>query len=402
MEERLQKILSRAGFGSRRECEEFIESGRVTVNGKLAELGMKVDPEQAHIRVDGIPVNYREPEKVYIAVNKPRFVLSDRVENDARQTVYDLVPNSESLFVVGRLDFESEGLVLMTNDGDLANKLTHPRFGKEKEYKVLLAKRPDYRQLEAWQRGVILEDGVRTAPAKVAITRAQGEGAWVRVVMKEGRKREIREICRTIGLPVVKLIRVRIGTLLLGQLQSREWANLKPQEVQALKDLVAGETPAGAAKTKVSSRPDARRSVTLTKRGAAPRRGSGSVRSEERNSDRPERRPYRTGSKPSPRREQGAGEPHSDRSEERSSGRPERRPYRARAKPSPRREQGAGESHSNRSEERSSGRPERKPFRAGAKPSPRREQGAGESRPERRSERKPFAKRKPSTRTAKK
>ena len=124
MEERLQKVLSRAGFGSRRECEEFIEAQRVTVNGELAVLGTKTDPEKDQIRVDGILLNYQEPEKAYIAVNKPRFVLCDRVENDARQTVYGLVPNSESLFVVGRLDFESEGLVLMTNDGDLANKLT--------------------------------------------------------------------------------------------------------------------------------------------------------------------------------------------------------------------------------------------------------------------------------------
>ena len=178
MEERLQKILSRAGFGSRRECEEFIAAQRVTVNGETAILGMKVDPDRDQIRVDGITINFQEPEKIYVAVNKPRFVLSDRADNDARQTVYQLVPNSETLFVVGRLDFESEGLVLMTNDGDLANKLTHPRFEKEKEYKVLVAKRPDTRQLSAWQRGVILEDGEKTAPANVSIARTQGDGAW--------------------------------------------------------------------------------------------------------------------------------------------------------------------------------------------------------------------------------
>ena len=243
MEERLQKILSRAGFGSRRECEAFIMDQRVTVNGETAILGIKVDPDRDQIRVDGISLNFQEPEKIYIAVNKPRFVLSDRADNDARQTVYQLVPNSETLFVVGRLDFESEGLVLMTNDGDLANKLTHPRFEKEKEYKVLVAKRPDTRQLSAWQRGVILEDGEKTAPANVSIARTQGDGAWLRVIMHEGRKREIREICRAIGLSIVKLIRVRIGTLLLGKLESREWRWLKPQEVKELKDLVAKKTP---------------------------------------------------------------------------------------------------------------------------------------------------------------
>ena len=317
MEERLQKILSRAGFGSRRECEAFIMDQRVTVNGETAILGIKVDPDRDQIRVDGISLNFQEPEKIYIAVNKPRFVLSDRADNDARQTVYQLVPNSETLFVVGRLDFESEGLVLMTNDGDLANKLTHPRFEKEKEYKVLVAKRPDTRQLSAWQRGVILEDGEKTAPANVSIARTQGDGAWLRVIMHEGRKREIREICRAIGLPIVKLIRVRIGTLLLGKLESREWRWLKPQEVKELKDLVAKKTPplkpkpasarrgaprrSSPEKTAASSRFEDRRN----ERGAEVRERTG------RNEARPSRAPYRAGSKPYPRREAGErGERH--------------------------------------------------------------------------------------------
>ena len=347
MEERLQKILSRAGFGSRRECEEFIAAQRVTVNGETAILGMKVDPDRDQIRVDGITINFQEPEKIYVAVNKPRFVLSDRADNDARQTVYQLVPNSETLFVVGRLDFESEGLVLMTNDGDLANKLTHPRFEKEKEYKVLVAKRPDTRQLSAWQRGVILEDGEKTAPANVSIARTQGDGAWLRVIMHEGRKREIREICRAIGLPIVKLIRVRIGTLLLGKLEPREWRWLKPQEVKELKDLVAKKTPPLKPKPASARRPAPRRSSsekTAASSRFEDRRNERFSPNPDRNEARPSRAPYRAGSKPYPRREPfdrsepnergGEFRERSGRNEARSS----RAPYRAGSKPYPRRE----------------------------------------------------------------
>ena len=136
MEERLQKILARCGFGSRRACEEYITMGRVSVNGVTAELGSKADPKKDTIRVDGDVLQYTEPEKVYIMLNKPRYVLSDRDNSDPRRTVFSIVEDSDGLFVVGRLDFESEGLILLTNDGELANKLSHPRYGKEKEYIV--------------------------------------------------------------------------------------------------------------------------------------------------------------------------------------------------------------------------------------------------------------------------
>ncbi len=240
MEERLQKILSRAGFGSRRACEELIVTGRVEVNGSAVELGTKVDPQKDVIRVDGSVLNYREPDKVYYMLNKPRFVLSDRDRSDPRRTVFSLVEDSEGLFVVGRLDFESEGLMLLTNDGALANKLSHPRYGKEKEYQVLVAKRPDEKQLKAWRHGVILDDGTHTAPAQVNVSGVSGKGAWLRVVMTEGRKREIREICKTIGLPVVRLVRVRIGTLELGELKSGESRLLNETEIKSLRTLVSG------------------------------------------------------------------------------------------------------------------------------------------------------------------
>ena len=241
MEERLQKILSRCGFGSRRACEELIIMGRVTVNGETAELGSKADPARDSIRVDGSVLQYTEPEKVYIMLNKPRFVLSDRDPSDPRRSVFSIVENSDGLFVVGRLDFESEGLILLTNDGELANKLTHPRYGKEKEYQVLVAKRPDDKQLKAWRHGVVLEDGEKTGSAHVQVSGLSGKGAWLRVVMTEGRKRQIREIGKTIGLPIVRLIRVRIGTLELGDLKSGEYKELNENQVKALRTLVSGK-----------------------------------------------------------------------------------------------------------------------------------------------------------------
>jgi 23S rRNA pseudouridine2605 synthase len=236
MPERLQKILAQAGYGSRRACEDFISAGRVRVNGQLATLGQKADPAVDKITVDGKPIAAAET-LMYIALNKPRMVLStvERERGDDRQTVMDLVDIPQHVYPVGRLDFESEGLLLLTNDGDLANKLTHPKFGHQKEYRVLLARRPDPVQLETWRRGVILEDGYKTAPVDVRFESAQGKGAWVRVVMGEGRKRQIRETCKQLGLPVVRIVRNRIGSLRLGNLKPRQWRYLTQQEVGELK-----------------------------------------------------------------------------------------------------------------------------------------------------------------------
>lgn len=236
MPERLQKILAQAGYGSRRACEDFITAGRVRVNGQIASLGQKADPSTDKITVDGRPIAAAEA-LIYIALYKPRMILStvERERGDERQTVRDLVETSAHVHPVGRLDFESEGLILMTNDGDLTNKLTHPRFGHEKEYRVLLARRPDQDQLEAWRRGVVLEDGYKTAPVDVRFETAQGKGAWVRVIMGEGRKRQIRETCKQLGLPIVRILRIRIGSLRLGNLRPRQWRYLTRQEVDELK-----------------------------------------------------------------------------------------------------------------------------------------------------------------------
>ncbi len=240
MEERLQKILAQAGYGSRRSCEQYIEAGRVRVNGQVAKLGQKADAAKDKITLDGRPVA-ANVEYVYVALHKPRNVLSTVTAEpgDNRKTVRDLVDLPERLYPVGRLDFDSEGLILMTNDGDLANKLTHPRYGHEKEYRVLLARRPDDKQLQAWARGVVLEDGHRTAPAQVRFESTSGKGAWIRVIMGEGRKRQIREIGFLLGLPVVRILRIRIGTLRLDNLKPRQWRYLTTQEITELRRLVS-------------------------------------------------------------------------------------------------------------------------------------------------------------------
>jgi 23S rRNA pseudouridine2605 synthase len=242
MEERLQKILARSGYGSRRSCEEIISAGRVRVNGQLAGLGDKADLIGDMITVDGRALKKVE-ELVYVALYKPRGVISTVSDPELRPAVRNLVPVEGTLYPVGRLDFDSEGLILMTNDGELANQLTHPRYEHEKEYRVLVATHPDGNQLAAWRRGVVLEDGYRTQPAGVYVERKHGKGAWMRVTLKEGRKRQIREMGKLTGLPVVRIIRVRIGNLQLGNLKPKEWRYLTPSEVSGIRDLVTKQKP---------------------------------------------------------------------------------------------------------------------------------------------------------------
>ncbi len=250
--ERLQKIMAAAGLGSRRACEELIRAGRVFVNGKPVALGQKADARHDDIRVDGRPLAPAETA-MYLALHKPRGVVSSLEAQGERQTVRDIVPGAARLFPVGRLDLESEGLMLMTNDGDLALRLTHPRYGCEKEYRVLLSRAPDEQQLDIWRRGVVLEGGLRTAPALVRVEGPVGRGAWVRVVMGEGRKREIREIAARLGLHVVRLQRIRIGSLLLGSLRPGQSRELAAVEVR---QLMASTHPAKS--RKASGRPPAR------------------------------------------------------------------------------------------------------------------------------------------------
>jgi len=234
MDERIQKILAKSGLGSRRSCELLISAGRVSVNGKIASLGEKADAAKDSIYVDGKLIGSPQ-RKVYIALYKPRGVLSTVSDPDPRPTVRELVDIPEQVYPVGRLDIESEGLILLTNDGDLTNRLTHPSFGHEKEYRVLVARHPDDKQLSSWRRGIVLADGHKAAPAQVRVERFMGKGAWLRVILREGHKRQIRETGSLLGLPVVKIIRIRIGMLHLGYLKQRQWRYLSSEEVDALK-----------------------------------------------------------------------------------------------------------------------------------------------------------------------
>ena len=247
MEERLQKILAKAGFGSRRGCEEFITTGRVKVNGKVAKLGQKANMEKDSITVDGNMVTVPKTN-IYIMLNKPRGVISAVKSPDPRPTVRDLIPIERRIYPVGRLDIESEGLILMTDDGELANKLSHPRYGHEKVYKVLIARQPDRKQLDSWRRGIVLEDGYRTAPTKVYLEGSSGKGAHLKIIMTEGRKRQIRETGSLLGLPVVRITRVQLGSLNLGRLKPREWRYLTDDEVESLKE---GRQPVKKARNQV-------------------------------------------------------------------------------------------------------------------------------------------------------
>jgi 23S rRNA pseudouridine2605 synthase len=234
MAERLQKIMAQAGCGSRRSCEEYIAAGRVRVNGEVAILGRKADSSVDVITLDGRRLGLAE-KLSYIALYKPRNVISSVDDPAGRKTVRALVPEAGHLYPVGRLDWDSEGLVLMTNDGALTNLLTHPRYGHTKEYRVLVARRADAKHLETWRRGVVLEDGYKTASAGVQIESGAGKGAWLRVTMGEGRKRQIREIGALLGLPIVRIVRIRIGTLRLGTMKPGEWRHLSESEVLALR-----------------------------------------------------------------------------------------------------------------------------------------------------------------------
>src|SRR5258706_1262343 len=258
MSERLQKILAQAGYGSRRACEDFITAGRVRVNGNLAELGQKADPAIDKITVDGHPIAAAE-SMIYVALYKPRNILSavEKEPGDDRKTVRDLIELPGHICPVGRLDYESEGLILMTNDGDLTNRLTHPRYGHQKEYRVLLARRPDREQMEAWGRGVVLEDGYKTQPVDIRYETGQGKGAWVRVIMGEGRKRQIRETCKQLGLPIVRILRIRIVALRIGTLKPRQWRFLNNDEIKDLKtnQVQKKEIPKKPVEYKKTNRP---------------------------------------------------------------------------------------------------------------------------------------------------
>ena len=234
MEERIQKVLARTGIASRRAVERLILDGRIAVNGEVVRtLGTKVDVARDRLAVDGKPLavasNY-----AYFALHKPRGYVSTARDEHGRPTVLQLVTSPHRLFPVGRLDLDSEGLLLLTNDGDLALHLTHPRFGVPKEYQALVKGRPSATALLRLRSGVHLAEG-RTAPAKVKLLAPEGDGTWVQVELRQGWKRQVRRMLEAVEHPVRRLVRTRIGSVALGDLPVGQVRALTDGEIARLR-----------------------------------------------------------------------------------------------------------------------------------------------------------------------
>ena len=251
--ERLQKIISRSGRGSRRQAEEWIVAGRVTVNGHVVrELGSKADPDSAHVKVDGKSLRLSS-RKVYLALHKPRNYMTTRMDPQGRPTVMDLLKGvKERVYPVGRLDYHSEGLLLLTNDGDFANHLTSTAHGVPKTYWAKVSGIPAAKDLDKLRQGILLA-GRRTLPATIRslrspggktsasrTSRAEPPNPWYEIILREGKQNQIRNMFARIGHPVSKLKRVKIGTLALGTLARGRYRHLSPAEVQ---QVVKKRTP---------------------------------------------------------------------------------------------------------------------------------------------------------------
>lgn len=242
--ERLQKVLARTGLGSRRACEELIAAGRVSIDGRVARLGERVDPEHSSIEVDGVLVATRAG-LVYYLLNKPARVVTSARDPQGRRTVLDLVPREPRVFPVGRLDYDTEGLLVVTNDGDLAQRLVHPRYGLPKTYLAEIVGRPSPGALRRLRGGVEL-DGERTGPAQVRLVQAHGASVALEIVIHEGRNRQVRRMCEAVGHPVRRLVRTRIGPLGDSRLEPGAWRSLRQAEVRSLYEATAAPRPAKA------------------------------------------------------------------------------------------------------------------------------------------------------------
>jgi pseudouridine synthase len=244
---RLQKYLAECGAGSRRRCEEFISAGRVAVNGQAATLGQSVDPEADRITLDGDPV--LRDSKVYVLLNKPKGVITTAQDTHERRTVLEIIEGVRArVFPVGRLDLDVAGTLLLTNDGELSHRLTHPSFGVDKVYLAWVQGCATAATAQKLSDGIVLEDG-RTAPAKVSILKHARDSTLIRLVIHEGRKRLVKRMCAAAGHPVRDLFRVAFGGVSAEDLQPGEWRYLSAQEVAHLRRItglsleIATETP---------------------------------------------------------------------------------------------------------------------------------------------------------------
>jgi 23S rRNA pseudouridine2605 synthase len=274
--------MAKANIGSRRACEEIIRLGRVRVNGQMIKLGDQADPQTDTIEVDGVKLSFPS-RHTYIAYNKPRNIVSSNVRyhGDDRPTVREMIPVEGHLFTIGRLDAESEGLIILTNDGDLANQLSHPRYHHTKTYKVVVYGLPSQETIQKWEDGVFLQDEEgekpeKTAPCYVKVVDG-GKETTLRIVMTEGKKRQIRRVASLLGHPVKSLVRTHIGKLPLGTLRLGEWRELNAKDVAAL-NTSADELRANKSRSTRSARP------------SRPVRVTSSSSSREKASDTPARR----------------------------------------------------------------------------------------------------------------
>lgn len=238
--ERLQKVLARVGLGSRRVCEDLIADGRVTVDGVVAVLGRRIDVDTTLVEVDGAVVGIK-PDLVHYLLNKPAGVISTAEDTHDRPTVVELMPEEPRVFPVGRLDADTEGLLIITNDGELTHRLTHPSFGIEKEYLTQVEGEPSRAALRELREGVELDDGP-TAKARVTAI----DPSLLRITIHEGRNRQIRRMCEAIGHPVIRLVRTRIGPIVDRRLKPGEWRVLSRDEVRSLEVAVGSGNSGGA------------------------------------------------------------------------------------------------------------------------------------------------------------
>jgi 23S rRNA pseudouridine2605 synthase len=239
--ERLQKVMAKAGYGSRRACEEIIEQGHVTINGRVAKLGDQADPTVDDIRIKFEKLRTAEPP-LYIMFNKPRGVISDEDVAGNWPRARDMIPLEGHLYPVGRLDVPSQGLMLFTNDGNLAHKLSHPRYEHPKTYHIVVEGNPSEKALDTWRRGILLDDQPTGRAEITRIGRTKKETV-LEVTVREGRKRQLRRIASILGHPVISLVRIKLGSLELGDLPEGSWRRLTEDELKVLSNISRSSSP---------------------------------------------------------------------------------------------------------------------------------------------------------------